>query len=65
MLSQSLKGFALGGFVSGFGSPAFYGIKTQQKENASREVLWPPEALCGCEWHLQVIGWGILVSGFI
>lgn len=36
MLSQILKGVALGAFVSGFGSPAFYGMKTLRKENATR-----------------------------
>lgn len=50
MLSQSLKGVALGGFVSGFGSPAFYGMKTRQKENAARKsygLLRPSVAVSG------------------
>lgn len=84
MLSQSLKGVALGGFVSGFGSQLSMvqnlktrslprkcrNTATQWDENTAQRkcnkaVLWPPEALCGCEWHLQVNGWGILVFGLI
>lgn len=62
MLSQSLKGIALGGFVSGFSSPAFYGMKTLQKENATRQTygLLRPSApvsgisksMAGESWYL-------------
>lgn len=65
MLSQSLKGVSLGGFMSGFGSPAFCGTKALKKESTARKVLWPLGSLCACEWHLQVNGGGILVFGII
>lgn len=49
MLSQSLKGVSLGGFVSGFGGPAFCGMKALQKESTARKVLQPLEPLGACE----------------
>lgn len=62
VLSQSLKGVALGGFVPGFGSPAFYGMKTLQKENATRQsygslrptvaVSGNSKSMAGASWYL-------------
>lgn len=41
MLSRSLKGVSLGGFVSGFGGPAFCGMKALQKRKH-----------CKASWYL-------------
>lgn len=64
MLSQSLEGVALGGFASGFGSLAFYGMKTLQKEHATGQsygLLRPlvavsgiSKSMAGASWYL---GW--------
>lgn len=64
VISRSLKGVALGGFVSAFGSPAFYGMKTLQKENATRWSYTPWGSLW--LWVASPSQWlGNLVFGLV
>lgn len=59
MLSWSLEGLSLRGFVPGFGIPSFNGVKAFQEVNPAKKVSWPLEPLHDFKWHLRVSGWGL------